>query len=387
MKAILAIDSFKGCLTSAQAEEAALEVFQEGEALAIPVSDGGEGFSKVVTDLLEGSFRTVRCSDPLGRPIEARYGIVLDGRVAVLETAAASGLCLLEKDERNPLRATSYGTGELIADALEEGVEEIWLGLGGSATCDGGTGMLQALGYRFITPDGILEDGRTLLGNIQKIDSSHRHKGLTECRIKGFYDVSVPFCGIGGAAQMFAPQKGAGPEMVEALDSWMFRLSGLYTSFSGREICSIPGSGAAGGLGGALSACLGASMVPGISQVLDLSGMDRALADCGLVITGEGCADLQTIRGKVPMGVLSYVRKHDEILGLEHHTRVILLAGKVENREALLHAGFDEVIQVTPPEMHLEDALRPEMASHNIRIALARNMKDPSFPEHNNYRH
>lgn len=370
MKAILAIDSFKGCLSSAQAEEAAAAAFPEGETVSIPVSDGGEGFSRIVTGMLGGTMRTARCSDPLGRSIEASYGIVRGGRVGVIETAAASGLGQLSKDELNPLAASSYGTGELIADALEEGVEEIWLGLGGSATCDGGTGMLQALGYKLVTSDGILPDGRTVLGNILEIDSSHRHKALSRCRITGFYDVSVPFYGTGGATRMFAPQKGAGPEMVEALDNWMGRICGLYSMLSGREIRNIPGSGAAGGIGGALRAFLGASMTPGIWHVLDLSGMGRALDTCTLVVTGEGRADIQTLRGKVPRGVLDYVREYDSECGGGRKTRVVLLAGQVSDRQELTEAGFDKVIQATPEGTDPEEAMQPHIAMANITEAL-----------------
>ena len=370
MKAILAIDSFKGCLTSEQAESAASKAFPEGETISIPVSDGGEGFSSIVTRILGGEMKQARCSDPLGRSVVASYGLVGRGRVAVIDTASASGLGLLSRNELNPLAATSYGTGELVADALDEGVDEIWLGLGGTATCDGGTGMLQALGYKFMTSGGILPEGHTVLGNIIGIDSSHRHKALSRCRVTGFYDVSVPFHGTGGAARMFAPQKGAGPEMVEALDNWMAQLCTVYSRFSGREIRQIPGSGAAGGIGGAMRACLGASMNPGIWHVLDIAGMGHALDTCDLVITGEGSADAQTIRGKVPYGVLEYVRKYDSECGDERKTKVVLAAGQVRDMEILETAGFDAVIQTTPEDSTLQEALVPETAMENITSAL-----------------
>ena len=371
MKAVIALDSFKGCLTSEQAGEAALKAFPEGEAAVIPVSDGGEGFTSVLTGELGGEYRTVRCCDPLGRPVEATYGLVRNGLVAVIETAAASGLWRLSPSELNPLAASTFGTGELIADALEEGVEEIWLGLGGSATCDGGTGLLQALGYRFLTPGGMLENGHTVLGNIIEVDSSHRHKALSGCRIKGFYDVSVPFCGIGGSARVFAPQKGAGEGMVDALDIWMSQLCDVYSRFSGREIRNTPGSGAAGGIGGALRAMLGASMTPGIWHVLEISEIGRTLDTCDLVITGEGRADSQTLHGKVPAGVLEYVRRYDYECGGARHTKVVLLAGQVSDRQELLDAGFDAVLQSTPEDMPLEEALDPQTAARNITSALS----------------
>ena len=371
MKAILAIDSFKGCLTSAQAEQAAFSVL-DGNSISIPVSDGGEGFAGIITDLLSGATRTAIVSDPLGRRIEAAFGLVRNGRIAVIDTAAASGIGLLSRSEYNPLVASSYGTGQLISRALDEEVEEIWLGLGGSATNDGGTGLLQALGYRFETPKGVLEPGRTVLGNILKIDSSRRDNRLQNCRVTGFYDVSVPFFGAGGAARMFAPQKGAGPEMVDALDSWMARLCSIYSAFSGREIRNAPGSGSAGGIGGAIRAVLGAAMSPGIGHVLDIAGMDRALETCDLVITGEGHADDQTLRGKVPMGVLEYARRYDAACGGGRHTKVILVAGQVSDRERLLEAGFDAVYSINPPGTALAEALDPATAAANLRATVAR---------------
>ncbi len=379
MKAIIAIDSFKGCLTSAEAGKAALKALADSEAEVIPVSDGGEGFSTILTESLGGSFRTVSCHDPLRRSIKARYGII--GRTAIIETAAASGLGLLRKDELNPLLATSYGTGELISDALEYGCEEIWLGLGGSATCDGGTGMLQALGYRFLPDnDDPLASGNihrtvpreesvsrnipnVILKDIHGIDISGRNKLLDSCKITGFYDVSVPFCGPGGAARMFAPQKGADSEMVESLDAWLTMLCGVYSKFSGKDVLNIPGAGAAGGIGGALGGVLGATMDQGIRRVLDISGLDNKLESCDLVITGEGRADAQTLRGKVPVGVLEYVRAHS---GLENRPKVVLVAGQVLDRQRLLDAGFDDVLQITPEGMTLSVALNPSTASANI---------------------
>lgn len=383
MKAIIAIDSFKGCLTSVEAGEAALEAFSAGEADVIPVSDGGEGFSTILTESLGGSFRTVSCHDPLGRSINARYGIV--GMAAIIETAAASGLGLLSKKERNPLLATSYGTGELISDALEYGCKEIWLGLGGSTTCDGGTGMLQALGYRFLPDnDGSLASGNihravprkesvsrsipnAVLKDIHEIDISERNKLLDSCKITGFYDVSVPFCGPGGAAKMFAPQKGADPEMVESLDVWLTMLCEVYSKYSGKDVLNIPGAGAAGGIGGALGGVLGASMVQGIQRVLDITGLDGKLEPCDLVITGEGRADAQTLRGKVPVGVLEYVRTHTVP---DHRPEVILIAGQVSDRQRLLDAGFDAVLQITPEGMPLSEALDPVTASNNITQSM-----------------
>ncbi len=362
MKAVIVIDSFKGCLTSKEAGEAAKEAFPAGDAEVFLVSDGGEGFSTIVTESLGGEFRTVSCNDPLGRRITARYGLVNDGKTAVIETAAASGIGLLRKDELNPAEASSFGTGEMIADALSQGVTEIWLGLGGSATCDGGTGMLRALGYRFMSNGAEITDANAILSAITEIDTSNRNRLLDSCRITGFYDVSVPFCGNGGAARMFAPQKGASAQLVEKLDDGLSRFAGVM----GNGITDCPGAGAAGGIGGALHCVLGAEMKCGIAAVLNILGLDTKLKDCDLVITGEGRADEQTLQGKVSSGVLEYVRHHSR-----RPIRVLLVAGRICDREELLAAGFADVLQVTPEEMSLKDALKPSVAKANITHAVS----------------
>ncbi len=362
MKAVIAIDSFKGCLTSEEAGQAASCAFPGGAVSVIPVSDGGEGFSDIITAGLDGEFRTVLCHNPLLRPIEARYGIVHGGRVAVIETAAASGIGLLRKEELNPEIASSYGTGELMLDALENGAREIWLGLGGSATCDGGIGLLRALGYRFLSDGREITAPNAILEDIDEIDCSGRNSHLDNCKIFGFYDVSVPFFGDGGAAKMFAPQKGASAQLVERLDSGMYGFAGLVRG----DIGDCPGAGAAGGIGGALHSILGAEMRRGVTSVLDIFSMDKMLKDCDLVLTGEGKSDLQTLRGKVPSGVLEYVREH-----CGKSVKVVLLAGQVQFRDELLAAGFDAVLQVTPDDMPLSEALKPSIAKANIARAVA----------------
>lgn len=371
MNAILAIDSFKGCLSSHEAERAASLAFgPDDEFILIPVSDGGEGFSRVVTEAAGGEFRSLAASDPLGRSVQAGYGLIRDGRTAVIETASASGLTLIPEDLRDPMKATSYGTGELMADALDNGVEEIFLGLGGSATNDGGTGMLQALGYRLVTPGGFAVPGRAVMSDIIGIDSSGRHPGLKNVRIYGFYDVDVPFCGPGGATDMFSAQKGAGPETAEALEGWMRQLGAVYSSFSGKNAIHSPGAGAAGGIGGALYSILHAGMEQGTERVLDMAGMGISI-DMGfdVIITGEGKADMQTLTGKVPKGVLDYVRRHDR-LRRRKPCEVYLIAGAVRDREELLSAGFDRVIQTSPDGIPAETAMDRDYAAERIRMAV-----------------
>lgn len=364
-KVLVAMDSLKGCLTSREASKAVLDAFAPGEAEMVPMSDGGEGFSEIVSGLLGGRVRTISCHDPLGRKVQAAYYLVDGGRTAVVETAAASGLCLLGEEERDPLRASSFGTGELIADALGQGVGEVWLGLGGSATCDAGIGLLQALGVRFFSEGGVVENGCGVLEHIHGIDLSSLDKSPRRCKLRCFYDVDVPFCGPCGAARMFSPQKGADPQTVEALDEWMLEVGAAYSKVLGKDISGIAGAGAAGGIGGALGAVLGASMERGIRHVLELSGFGEKLQGCGLVITGEGRSDLQTLEGKVPMGVLEHVRSCEG--ASSGRTRVVILSGQVKDRERLLAAGFDDAIQVTPDGVPLAQALDPRFAAARLR--------------------
>ena len=335
MKTLLALDSFKGCLTAPEAVDAAASALAESDVLRMPLSDGGEGFSECLAGCLGGGFRTVYVHDPLGRLIEARYALVEDGRVAVVETAAASGLTLLKPEERNPLIASSIGTGELIQDAVEQGVEEIWIGLGGTAVMDCGAGLLQALAP---LPAGL--------------------------KIHAYYDVDVPLTGPIGAPVVFGPQKGADAAGVAELERRFQRQAEAWEKAYGIDPDTVPGAGAAGGIGAALDVCLGARMHAGIDAVLEAVRFRERVAECGLVITGEGKADRQTLTGKVPFGVLRATRRYAP--GIP----VVLLAGWVEDRDELLAAGFDAVVQVTPEESLKDNYLDKLVARENIRRAV-----------------
>ena len=335
MKTLLALDSFKGCLTAPEAVDAAASALAERDVCRLPLSDGGEGFAECLAGCLGGVFRTVPVHDPLGRPIQARYALVEGGRIAVIETAAASGLTLLKPEELDPLTASSIGTGELMQDAVEQGVEEIWTGLGGTAVMDCGAGLLKALAP---LPTGI--------------------------RIKAFYDVDAPLTGPSGAPAVFGPQKGADAKGVAELERRFRQQAETWKKAYGIDPDLVPGAGAAGGIGAALAICLKAEMHAGIAAVLDAVRFQERLADCGLVITGEGKADRQTLTGKVPYGVLQATRRHAP--GIP----VVLLAGKVEDREALLAARFDAVIQVTPEESLKNNYLDKSFARDNIRRAV-----------------
>ena len=335
MKILLALDSFKGCLTAPEAVDAVASALAGHDVCRLPLSDGGEGFAECLAGCLGGVFRTVPVHDPLGRPVEARYALLENGRIAVIETAAASGLTLLKPEELDPLSASSFGTGELMQDAVEQGVREIWIGLGGTAVMDCGTGLLKALAP---LPEDV--------------------------RIHAFYDVDVPLTGPIGAPAVFGPQKGADARGVAELERRFRKQAERWIKDYGIDPDTIPGAGAAGGIGAALAICLQAEMHAGIAAVLEAVHFPERLAGCDLVITGEGKADRQTLTGKVPLGVLQATRRHAPEIP------VVLLAGKVEDRDELLAAGFDAVIQVTPEASLKGNHLEKSFARENLRRAV-----------------
>lgn len=342
MKVIIAIDSFKGCLTSKEANGAATEgirsVFPEAEVVEVPVSDGGEGYMEAFHAAVGGQLEEITVRDPLMRPVRAKY--LLHNEMAVIEMAKASGLTLLAKEERNPMVATSYGTGQLVADAVRKGAKQIIIGLGGSATSDAGMGMLRAL-----------------------IDSFARHgqwddiEALKEVSFTIASDVKNPLCGENGAAHVFAPQKGATPEMVLALDERARKFAEVSAKHFGYDRSEMAGAGAAGGLGYAFLQYLDAKCMSGIQLLLDTIRFKEMVKDADLIITGEGSADRQTLMGKLPVGILEQAGK----------VPVCLIAGKISDQEELLKAGFANVACINPPGIAFEEAMRQEVAKENIR--------------------
>ena len=342
MKIVVAIDSFKGCLTSKEANQAAAEGirrnFPDAEIVQIPVSDGGEGFMEAFYTAIGGELVDVPVKDPLMRPIMAKY--LLHDETAVIEMAQASGLMLLSKEERNPMAATSYGTGQLVADAVRKGAKHIIVGLGGSATSDAGIGMLRAL-----------------------IDAFARHgqwddiEELQHVRFTIASDVKNPLCGENGAAHVFAPQKGATPEDVLALDGRAMRFAYVSAMHFGYDRSRMEGAGATGGLGYAFLQYLNADCKPGIQLLLETIHFDEIVRDAELVITGEGSADRQTLMGKLPMGILQQSKD----------VPVYLIAGRISDREQLLQAGFSHVECINPAGIPLEEAMRKDVAMQNIR--------------------
>jgi glycerate kinase len=343
VKVIIAIDSFKGCLTSKQANEAAAEgirrVCPDAEVVEIPVSDGGEGYMEAFHAAIGGSLEEVVVRDPLMRPVTAKY--LLHDEMAVIEIAQASGLTLLTKEERNPMVATSYGTGQLVADAVCKGARHIIIGLGGSATSDCGMGMLKAL-IDIFAKHGQWDDV----------------EALKDVRFTIASDVENPLYGEKGAAHVFAPQKGATPEMVLRLDERAIKFAELSAKHFGYDRSQQAGAGAAGGLGYAFMQYLNAKSMSGIQLLLDTIRFKELVADADLIITGEGSADRQTLMGKLPMGILEQAG----------HTPVYLIAGRISDREELLNAGFARVDCINPPDITLEEAMRKEVARQNIII-------------------
>ena len=344
MKIIVAIDSFKGCLTSAEANQAAAEgilaKMPEAEVVQVPVSDGGEGFMEAFQAAMGGEIVDVNVKDPLMRTIVAQY--LIQGDTAVIEIAKASGLTLLTPEERNPIVATTYGTGQLVVDAVRRGCKHIIVGLGGSATSDCGIGMLRAIIDAF-AKHGSWDDVRELDNVCFTIAT----------------DVTNPLCGENGAAHVIAPQKGAAPEIVDALDARAKRFAEASAKHMGRDCQNKPGAGAAGGLGYAFLQYMNADCRSGIDLLLDTIHFDDLLQDADLVITGEGSADRQTLMGKLPFGILQRAQNH--------HVPVMLIAGRIADEQQLLDAGFSRVVCINPPGLPLDIALQPATAKENIR--------------------
>ena len=334
---IVAIDSFKGCLTSMEANQAAAEgirrVLPDAEIVQVPVSDGGEGFLEAFHAAIGGELVEVTVKDPLMRPIKAKY--LLKGETAVIEMAQASGLTLLTNEERNPMVATSYGTGQLVADAVRKGAKHVIVGLGGSATSDAGMGMLQALKENLPPKD---------------------------VRFTIASDVKNPLYGENGAAQVFAPQKGATADDVLQLDERARKFAEDSARHFGYDRSQEEGAGAAGGLGYAFLQYLDADCKPGIQLLLETIHFDEMVKDADLIITGEGAADRQTLMGKLPMGILQ------QSAGVP----VCLIAGRIKNQEELLRAGFARVACINPDGITLEEAMRKEVAKRNISDTVSR---------------
>lgn len=353
MKIVIAPDSFKECLEAPQVAKAIAQgwqaVFPDAECLLRPMADGGEGTVDAVLAAVGGERRICRVSGPLGERVAAHWGWLADD-TAVIEMAAASGLHLVAPSQRDIMRASSYGTGELITQALNAGARRIILGLGGSATNDGGAGMLSALGVRFLDQnDQPLPPGGGALAALARVDITHLDTRLSAVEVLVAADVDNPLCGPRGASAVFGPQKGASPEQVQQLDDALGHYARHMRDVLGEDHADVPGAGAAGGLGFAARAVLGANFRPGIEVVAELSGLETALQDADLVITGEGRLDAQTLHGKTPFGVTR--------LAQAANVPVIALAGSLgDGYQRLYEAGLTAAFSLTAGPTTLEQA-------------------------------
>ena len=378
MKVAIAIDSFKGSLSSIAAGNAAAEgvrrVFPDAECRVRPLADGGEGTVDALVAGLGGELKRVTVTGPAGKPVTAKYGLLPDG-VAVMEMAEAAGITLVSGAEKNPLHTTTYGVGEMILDAVRNGAKAFVSGSGGSATNDAGAGMLQALGFRLLDADGNdIPRGGAGLAKLARIEAKAKDEGeqwnVSSCSFRIACDVKNPLCGPNGASAVFGPQKGATPEMVKELDAALehfaemestYHHSSLITYHS--SLASSAGVGAAGGLGFAFKSFLGAELVPGVDLILNETHLEDFIRDADVVITGEGRLDGQTVMGKAPIGVARLAKKHGK--------RVLAFSGILgDGVEAVNAAGIDAYFPILRNLVTLEEALDVKNAAANLTATV-----------------
>jgi len=353
---VIAPDSFKGTLSAKDVcsvwKAAFDELFPDAELALVPMSDGGDGALDAVSASTNSERIEVAVADPLGRPLRAGFARFNGGRTAFVETAAACGIVFLKREERNPMAASSFGAGQLIAAALDSGIEDLAVSIGGSATVDGGVGMLQALGYRFMDSNGVeIGRGGGELMRLASIDASDAHPQIGKVRIIVASDVTNPLLGPNGAATVFGPQKGATPEMVAKLEAGLAHFAEVCAQSGIATDCSHNGDGAAGGMGFALRTFLDAETRPGAEYIAELVGLEQVIKNSDLVITGEGRTDRQTLFGKLPAFVADMAAKYS--------VPTILCSGAVEDSSELLsrfYAVFDTVPSVVSLESALENA-------------------------------
>lgn len=367
MKIVIAVDSFKGSLSSAQAgaaiSEAAHAVWADARIVQKTLADGGEGTVEAFIEGAGAEKIEVKVTGPLGTPVNAAYAILADGETAVIEVAAAAGLTQVPPEARNPLHTTSYGVGELIRDAVSRGCRHFIVGMGGSATNDCGLGMLEALGFRFFDAEGseVGPYGRDVL-RVASIDVSGAEPALSACSFEIACDVTNPLCGENGASAVFGPQKGATKEMIAQLDAGLKAFAETTAKKLHRDMAKDAGSGAAGGLGYAFRTYLCGRLKSGIDIVLDAVHMDEELIDADLVVTGEGRLDFQTAMGKAPIGAAKRAKRYG--------CTVIAFAGAVtEEAERCNEEGIDAYFPIVRGVTQLSEAMEPETAYRNLRAA------------------
>jgi glycerate 2-kinase len=368
MKIVIAIDSLKGSLSSMEAgnsiKEGILSVC-DAEVIVKPLADGGEGTVDSLLAGMDGREVDMEAVGPLGRKVSCKYGILADNITAILEMAAVAGIKLIPTEALNPLNTTTYGVGEMIKDAISRGCRNFIIGIGGSATNDGGIGMLQALGFEFYDSDGkpVGPEGRELC-NIASLSLKGALKELSDCSFKIACDVNNPLCGPNGATNVFGPQKGATPEIIKTLDSGLYNFSEIVKKTLGKDTASVPGTGAAGGLGYAFLTFLNATLESGISIILKEIGLEDDIKDADFVITGEGKLDFQTAMGKAPIGVAKLAKKHGK--------KVIAFAGgTTKDAVKCNEEGVDAYFGIIQLPMTVEEAMEYDTARTNLISAAS----------------
>lgn len=364
MKVVVAIDSLKGSLSSIEAgmaiRDGILAAKPDAEVIVKPLADGGEGTTDALIEGMNGKRIDLTVTGPMHSPVDAYYGYLADSHTAVMEMASAAGITLVPAEEKNPLLATSYGVGEMMNDALQKGCRNFIIGIGGSATNDGGIGMLKALGVRFLDENG--EDageGGQALARVEQIDVSGLNPLLKECQIQVACDVNNPLCGENGSTYVYGPQKGVTEDRKKQLDEDMAHFARITSKTLGNDYLDTPGAGAAGGLGFAFLSYIGAALTPGIELILNAVGLEQELSDADVVVTGEGCLDFQTAMGKAPVGVARLAKKY--------HAKVIAFAGSVtKEASACNKEGIDAFFPILRSVCTLAEAMDPVNAKANI---------------------
>jgi glycerate 2-kinase len=366
---ILAPDSFKESMTAKEVciamENGIKKANSKITCIHVPMADGGEGTMQSLVDATGGMKYSVNVVGPLGNEVEAEYGILGDGETGILEMAGASGIQLVPVDKRNPLVTTTYGTGQLIKACLDRNIKRLLIGIGGSATNDGGAGAVQALGGKLLDREGSeIGFGGGELGKLASVDLADFDSRLKNIKVEVACDVTNPLCGLKGASNVFGPQKGADPQMIEILDENLRHYADIIKEQFGKEVIDVPGAGAAGGLGAGLMAFLNGTLKNGIEMVVEYSKLEEKIKSADMVWTGEGSIDFQTQYGKTPLGVARVAKKYDK--------PVIALAGKVgSNIESLYDMGIDSIFCIMRGVATLEEALKDgkeniERTSENI---------------------
>ena len=368
MKVVIAIDSLKGSLSSMEAgmaiKDGILAAKPDAEVIVKPLADGGEGTTDALIEGMNGERIDLTVTGPMHTPVDAYYGYLKDTNTAVMEMASAAGITLVPDSEKNPLLATSYGVGEMINDAIQRGCRNFIIGIGGSVTNDGGIGMLKALGVRFLDENGKdAGEGGQALAKVARIDVSGMNPLLKECHIQVACDVNNPLCGENGSTYVYGPQKGVTEDMKKTLDEAMAHFARVTSETLENDYMNTPGAGAAGGLGFAFLAYVGATLTPGIELILDAVGLEEELSGADVVVTGEGRLDFQTAMGKAPVGVARLAKKYN--------AKVIAFAGSVtKEATACNKEGIDAFFPILRGVCTLAEAMDPVAARNNMTATV-----------------